>query len=211
MTMALGRSLTLHHFREFNSRTFGTLRTYSNAGLSPPRLTLPRASRKRITATAAILLAASTVAIDAKSKSPRAEQKQSTSKTILLCYPKPTAPSSIRFGTTKQSVNGKRKIRSFRETSAPLLLRQSIAATLKGINKPVFFSQNQTTFSWPWSQPNSQAKNFPALTALLWVDHHICGSATSDATMTKVNQSRQRLCRSAMQAPTPITTTKLCA
>src|SRR6266446_8797320 len=84
------------------------------------------------------------------------------------------------FGTMKQSVNGKKKSKSLRETSGRLPL-QSRAAMVKGINRPEFLSQNQTTFSVPRSQPNCHSKNFLASTAPLRVDHHICGSAISEA------------------------------
>src|SRR6185295_18742388 len=92
------------------------------------------------------------------------------------------------FGLIKQSVNGKKNIKSLRGTSGLPSRRQSKAATVNGIKRPVFFSQNQKGFSRPWSQPNCHSKNFPASTALLWVDHHICGSAITEATTAKVIQ-----------------------
>src|SRR6185295_2053854 len=106
----------------------------------------------------------------------------------------------VRFGTIKQSVNGRKKSKSRRETSGPLSPRnglmtrkrfQRIAMTVSGMKNPVFFNQNETAFSSPWSQPNCHSKNLLALTALLWVDHHICGSATSEATMKKTSHGRK--------------------
>src|ERR1044072_1208449 len=97
----------------------------------------------------------------------------------------------VRLGTIKQSVKGTKKSKSRRDTSGPLSLRQRMAATVSGMNIPVFLNQNQIAFSSPWSQPNCHSKNLLALTALLCVDHHICGSATSEATMKKASHGRK--------------------
>src|SRR5438309_2255807 len=80
------------------------------------------------------------------------------------------------------------------------------------MKSPVFFSQNQKKFASPLSQPNCQPIKARVLTALPWVDHNNCGTAITEATAKKASHSRQRaqLIR-ARQAPTPITTMKLCA
>src|SRR6266550_7427743 len=80
------------------------------------------------------------------------------------------------------------------------------------MKSPVFLSQNQKKFASPLSQPNCQPIKARVLTALPWVDHNNCGTAIIEATTKKASHSRQRdqLIR-ARQAPTPITTMKLCA
>ena len=77
------------------------------------------------------------------------------------------------------------------------------------MNNPVFISQNTTGFSRPRSQPNSNAKNVLASTALFSVDQSSCGIAIADATAKNVNHSRQRIWTSARHAAIPITTMKL--
>src|SRR5712691_11743552 len=81
-----------------------------------------------------------------------------------------------------------------------------------GMKSPVFLSQNQKKFALPLSQPNSQPIKARVLTALPWVDHNNCGTAITEATTKKGSHARQRdkLIR-ARQAPTPITTMRLCA
>src|SRR6266436_3155371 len=80
------------------------------------------------------------------------------------------------------------------------------------MKSPVFLNQNQKKLALPLSQPNSQPMKARVLTALPWVDHNNCGMAISEANTRKASHSRQRdqLIR-ARQAPTPITTMKLCA
>src|SRR6266853_6951506 len=80
------------------------------------------------------------------------------------------------------------------------------------MNSPVFLNQNQKKFASPLSQPNSQPIKARVLTALPWVDHNNCGIEITEATTKKASHARQRaqLIR-ARQAPTPITTMKLCA
>src|SRR5216684_6377281 len=80
------------------------------------------------------------------------------------------------------------------------------------MKSPVFLSQNQKKFALPLSQPNCQPIKARVLTALPCVDHNNCGTAITEATTKKASHSRQRvqLIR-ARQAPTPITTMKLCA
>src|SRR5258708_6516144 len=80
------------------------------------------------------------------------------------------------------------------------------------MNSPVFLNQNQKKFSLPPSQPNSHPIKARVLTALPCVDHNNCGIAITEATTKKASQSRQRnQLSTARQAPTPITTMKLCA
>src|SRR2546427_3167836 len=80
------------------------------------------------------------------------------------------------------------------------------------MKSPVFLSQNQKKFALPLSQPNSQPIKARVLTALPWVDHNNCGTAMIEATTKKASHSRQRVqLTRARQAPTPITTMKLCA
>src|SRR6267378_1097559 len=80
------------------------------------------------------------------------------------------------------------------------------------MKSPVFLSQNQKKFALPLSHPNSQPIKARVLTALPCVDHNNCGTAITEATTKKVSHSRQRIqLIRARQAPTPITTMKLCA
>src|SRR6267154_183079 len=80
------------------------------------------------------------------------------------------------------------------------------------MNSPVFLNQNQKKFALPLSQPNSHPIKARVLTALPCVDHNNCGIAITEATTKKASQSRQRnQLSTARQAPTPITTMKLCA
>ncbi len=77
------------------------------------------------------------------------------------------------------------------------------------MKSPVFFNQNQTGLSLSRSQPNCQSKKVAASTALLCVDHHIWGRATTEAARKNSIQSRQRRWTSARTPPTAMTATKL--
>src|ERR1700730_4062445 len=79
------------------------------------------------------------------------------------------------------------------------------------MKSPVFLNQNQTGFSWPLSQPNSQAKKLPALTALCEVDQNSWGKAITEAVKKKTVHWRHSCVANAIQAPMVITTIKLCA
>src|SRR5882762_9178676 len=80
------------------------------------------------------------------------------------------------------------------------------------MKSPVFLSQNQKKFLVPLSQPNCQPIKARVLTALPCVDQSNCGIAINDPNTRNVSHSRQRdQLITARQAPTPITTMKLCA
>src|SRR5947209_10342215 len=141
-------------------------------------------------------------------------------------------------GTTKQSTNGRKKKSSLPDTTGSRP-RHASAATSRGMKTPVFFSQNQTTFSSPCTQPNSQPKNCPARVELSRVTQNICGNASNEAAAANTTHGRHTFhtlahagasprptsspptsllntstaapCKSAMHAPTNIITTKLCA
>src|SRR5947209_18772986 len=92
-------------------------------------------------------------------------------------------------GTTKQSTNGRKKQRSLPDTTGSRP-RHASAATSRGMKTPVFFSQNQTTFSSPCTQPNSQPKNCPARVELSRVTQNICGNARKDAAASNTTHGR---------------------
>ena len=104
--------------------------------------------------------------------------------------------SFITFGTMNQATNGSREQQQRTRGGLPRLRGQGRGQDRErdeqpGIDQP----EPDRMFSVPWSQPNSNPKNVPALAMLSCVDHQICGRASSE---------RGRRRRSTTASPAPL-------